>query len=147
MKAILQAAAGRTVMLAVGLSTLLACAASFASAQSTCRAADDWTATNRPLIDSIMNGLTASYRATRDSLRISAPSRSVSTSVVTSTNTCAAAGRAMDLLDGLGTTTRRMHVYKVDKYYVVDDPDRTLGEFRALAFFTSQWVYKGAVTQ
>ena len=94
MKAILHAAADRTVMLAVGLSILLACAASFASAQSTCRAADDWTATNRPLIDSIMNGLTASYRATRDSLRISAPSRSVSTSVVTSTNTCAAAGRA-----------------------------------------------------
>jgi hypothetical protein len=117
------------------------------NAQSTCRPADGESAVLLGVVDSTINGRTASYKALRDSLQIPAPKKAIKPTLVTSKQTCAAAGKALDALDGTGTTARSLYVIKADTYYVVDDPKRLLGEFRNPRFFTSTWVLKGGIVQ
>jgi hypothetical protein len=112
-------------------------------AQSTCRPADGVTRKTIPLVDGIINGRTATYRLLRDSLRLVAPTHSVSPSLVTKTSVCASAGKALDALDTTAATARNLYVYQTGSYYAVEDPTRSMGEFNDLVFFTSGWVYKG----
>ena len=131
----------RCVALLVALTGAVLCRP--VGAQSTCRSADAVTRKTIPLVDSIINGRTATFRLLRDSLRLAAPRHPVTPSLITKTSACASAGKALDALDTTATTARNLYVYQAGSYYAVEDPTRLMGEFNDLVFFTSGWIYSG----
>jgi len=137
----------QVLKLVICATALLLCGSSAVAAQSTCRLADGTTRKTIPVIDSVVNGRTQRYQLLRDSLHVVSPKRPVTPSLVTSASTCVSAGKALDALDSIGTTARNLYLYQAGSYYVVDDPQRLLGEFRDLVFFTSKWVYQGDLAQ
>ena len=111
-----------------------------------CLPADSITAQTMPLLDSIANGLTADMQATRDSLGLPMASN-VRSSVVTQNTTCTNAAAAIDAIAGTPPSGRRVYVYKLGKFYAVEDPNRTAGGWRQIAFFSSAFAYKGSLAQ
>lgn len=136
--------AGRGTLLGILAGAALAVSA---MAQSTCRAADETSQAMLPVVDSIVNGRSPRHQVLRDSVGLSAPASPVTPSLVSSASICQQAGAALDTLDGTGPTNRTLYVYAAGAYYAVDDPNRLMGEFRPLFFYTSSWVYKGAIVQ
>jgi hypothetical protein len=111
-----------------------------------CLPADSVTTQTSPLLDSIANGLTVEMRATRDSLGLPATSN-VRSSVVTQNTTCTKAASTIDSIAGTPPSGRRVYVYKLGKFYAVEDPNRTAGGWRQIAFFSSSFAYQGSLAQ
>jgi hypothetical protein len=59
---------------------------------------------------------------------------------------CAVAGTALDNSEGIGPTSRELHVVKIgtSSFVVVDR--RTVPGFRGFHIFSSTWVYNGYIS-
>jgi hypothetical protein len=66
----------------------------------------------------------------------------VPSSVVTQNTTCIKAATAIDSIAGTPQRGRRVYVYRLGKFYVVEDPYRTAGGWGQLAFYSSAFAYK-----
>jgi hypothetical protein len=111
---------------------------------SRCRAADPAAAATIHTLQALATSTDSADVLLKQSLRLSLLQPG-EVSLVSSEATCRRAAAELDRLSPSRLSGRRVYVYRVGQDFAVEDPAAFPGEYRGVAFFTSDWTYKSTL--
>jgi hypothetical protein len=114
------------------------------TAVSRCREADPAAAATMHTLQALATSTDSADVLLKESLRLSLLTPD-DVSLVSSEATCRRAAAELDRVLPSRLSVRRVYVYRVGQDFAVEDPVAFSGEYRGVAFFTSDWTYKSTL--
>lgn len=129
----------------VGLSMLYLAGCTYPlMAQSVCRPADALSARTITRFQTLVTSTDSIEKASRDSLKLAATTAG-SVKLVTDSRTCQNALAAFNVSEQTPAASRLVYVIQIGKFYGVEDPTLTGGEYRAIHIYNSKWQYQSTM--